>query len=356
MFTIKYIKEKEYVELAKYILTMVLAAVISLIIFPYSINHIFFGYRGQGALSNLTNILEAIKHIAVYMLIIDVDAFNNTLLIILFLILGILIYRKLKKCSKINEKNKYVKYVAVPTIFYTVLAAICSPWLELRYIMPVCSLLFILAIYLIIQLLNNVVKEKTANKILITIFLLVFIMPFVANKFVSLVIGEDFRNEQESSYSSKAEITKKLKDELNLPIDIFPNIKEVPIDNTLLFIKNLKIEPEVIYSNKKDITKFIKNNANLPALYLLNSSNDRFLDEILLFSILNESYIAKDIECNGENIKSIMINKDISNGMLVFINDIQENEKIINTIKQTLKLENVTYLKRLNMCDVYLIK
>ena len=50
-----------------------------------------------------------------------------------------------------------------------------------------------------------------------------------------------------------------------------------------------------------------------------------------------------------------MLNKDISSGMLVFINDVQENEKIINTIKQALKLENVTYLKRLNMCDVYLI-
>ncbi len=355
MFVIKYIKEKEYVELAKYILTISLVAVISLIIFPYSIQHIFFGYRGQGALSNLTNTLEALKHLAVYMLIIDVDAFNNTLLIILSLILGILIYRKLRKCSKINEKNKYVKYVAVPTIFYTVLAAICSPWLELRYIMPVCSLLFILAIYLIIQLLDNVVKEKTANKILIIILLLVFTMPFVANKFVDLVIGEDFRKEKESSYSSKEEIVQKLKSELNVPIDIFPNIKEVPIDNTLLFIKNLKIEPEVIYSNKKDITEFIENNANLPALYLLNSSNDRFLDEILLFSILNESYIAKDIEYSEENIKSIMINKDISNGIIVFINDIQENEKIINTIQKALKLENVTYLKRLNMCDVYLV-
>ena len=166
---------------------------------------------------------------------------------------------------------------------------------------------------------------------------------------------KDFRKEKESSYSSKEEIVQKLKSELNVPINIFPNIKEVPIDNTLLFIKNLKIEPEVIYSNKKDITEFIKNNANLPALYLLNSSNDRFLDEILLFSILNESYIAKDIEYSEENIKSIMLNKDISNGIIVFINDIQENEKIINTIKQTLKLENVTYLKRLNMCDVYLI-
>ncbi len=356
MFVIKYIKEKKYAELAKYIATIFLFAVISLIIFPYSIQHIFFGYRGQGVLSNLINISETLKNLAVYILIIDVDAFNNTLFIMALLILGIIIYRKFKKYKQINEKNKYVKYVLVPTLFYTILSAISSPWLELRYIMPVCNLLFILAIYLVMQLLNNVVKEKTANTILIIIFMLVFLMPFVTNKFINLVIGKEFRNEKETSYSSKAELVQKLKAESNIPIDIFPTIEEIPIDNILLFIKNLKIEPEVIYSNKKDITEFIKSNADLPALYLLNSKNDRFLDEILLFSTLNESYIAKDIEYSEENIKSIMLNKDISKGILIFINDVQENENIINVVRKALKLENVTYLKRLNMCDVYLVK
>lgn len=355
MFVIKYIKEKKYSELTKYIVTIFLAATASLIIFPYSIQHIFFGYRGQGALSNLINISKILIHIAIYMLIIDAYAFNNTLFIILLFILGIAIYKKSKKYKKVNEKNEYIKYIAIPTLCYTILAAISSPWLELRYIMPVCSLLFVLALYLIMKLLNNLVKEKTANIILISICILVIVMPFISNKVINMVIGKDFKNEQESSYSSKAEIVQKLKNEINIPINIFPKIQEVPIDNILLFLKNFKLEPEVIYSNKKDITEFIKNNANLPAIYLLNSSNDRFLDEILLFATLNQSYIAKDINCNEENIKSIMLNKDISSGILVFINDVQENEKLVNTIKQALKLENVTYLKRLNMCDVYLI-
>ena len=355
MFIVKYIKEKRYTELAKYILTIFLAAITSLIIFPYSIKHIFFGYRGKGALSNLINISEALKHIIVYTLIIDVDAFNNTLFIILFFALGIAIYKKIKKYKNVNEKNKYIKYIAIPTLFYTILAVISSPWLELRYIMPVCSLLFVLALYLIMQSLNNLAKQKTVNRILLVICILVIIMPFIANKVINIVIGRNFRSEQESSYSSKAEIVQKLKNEINIPINIFPKVQEIPIDNILLFLKNFRIEPEVIYSNKQDITKFIRNNANLPALYLLKSDNDRFLDEILLFATLNQSYIAKDIECNEENIKSIMLNKDISNGIIIFINDVQENENIVNTIKQALNLENTTYLKRLNMCDVYLI-
>ena len=54
MFAIKYIKEKRYKELIAYVVTMCIAGVISLIIFPYSIKHLFFGYRGQGALNKLT--------------------------------------------------------------------------------------------------------------------------------------------------------------------------------------------------------------------------------------------------------------------------------------------------------------
>ena len=67
MFVIKYIKEKDYKSLLKYIVTMLLAGVISLIIYPYSIQHMFFGYRGQGAISNLTNISKFLSNICLYL-------------------------------------------------------------------------------------------------------------------------------------------------------------------------------------------------------------------------------------------------------------------------------------------------
>ena len=63
MFVIKYIKEKKYKELIRYILAICCAAVVSLIIFPYSIQHMFFGYRGQGVLNNLSNIHKYIVNI-----------------------------------------------------------------------------------------------------------------------------------------------------------------------------------------------------------------------------------------------------------------------------------------------------
>lgn len=112
-----------------------------------------------------------------------------------------------------------------------------------------------------------------------------------------------------------------------------------------------------MYSNMNGIMEKINGELkNTPALYFFNSNNNRFLDDILLFANIEESYIAKDIECNEENIKKIMKNKDISNGVLIFINDWQDNDKIINTVKKSIDLYSITYLQRLNMCDVYYIK
>ena len=333
MFVIKYIKEKDYKSLLKYIVTMLLAGVISLIIYPYSIQHMFFGYRGQGAISNLTNISKFLSNICLYLFKINVYAFNNVLIIIL----GIIIYTKLKKVK--IEKNRYVKYIAVPTIIYTILVAIASPWIELRYIMPVCGLIFILVLYVTYMLL------KGKNKIIIGVFLLMIIMPIITNNVIDLVVGQDFKREKETSYSSKTEMAEKLKSEFNLPIDMVQKFSNASIEDILLFIKDFKVEPEVLYSNKQDIVEFVSNNNNLPTLY-----------DILLLSNIKESYIAKDIECNEQNIKEIMQNKDISNGMLIFINDGQNNNELLEKIKNTLQLKNTTYLKRLNACDVYLIK
>ena len=112
----------------------------------------------------------------------------------------------------------------------------------------------------------------------------------------------------------------------------------------------------MLYSNKKYIVEKIKDDLNVPALYLFNSNNNRFLDDILLFAYIDKSYIAKDIECTDEKIKEIMKNQDISNGILIFINEGQENENLLNIIQKSVGLYNITYLQRLNACDVYYIK
>ena len=94
-----------------------------------------------------------------------------------------------------------------------------------------------------------------------------------------------------------------------------------------------KIEPEVMYRDKKEIVQKLENEWNVPTIYVFNSQNNRFLDDILLFSKINESYIAKDIQIIEKNIKTIFENKETSKGIIVFINEGQENENLLNIIQ-----------------------
>lgn len=297
MFAIKYIKEKRYKELIAYIVTMCIAGVTSLIIFPYSIKHLFFGYRGQGALSKLTQISEFLKSIKMYIKKFNRHAFNGLLFILLALIVGLGIYKKANKKKIFENKNQYIKYIAIPTAFYTLLVSLSAPWIELRYIMPVCGLVFILIIYLLENVLENIFNEKNVFRVLAVCLAIILITPII-----------------------------------------------------------FKMEPEEEFLDKRDIVEEVQNELNVPTIYMFNSNENRFLDDILLFSKLDNSYIAKDVECTDENINKILNGKDLSNGILVFINGGQNNDEMMEKIKNATGLNEWKWIKGLNACNIYLVK
>ena len=292
-FVVKYIKEKRIKELIYYTITMCIAGVTSLIIFPYSIQHMFFGYRGQGVISKLTNIPEFANSIGAYLWKVNKFGFNYMFIAIILVIIGFAIYKRIKKQNIIKEKNKYINYILFSMLFYFGLVAVASPWIELRYIMPVCGLIFVVTMFYFEQIVCKF-SEKTNNIIMVVTLIAILISPVI-----------------------------------------------------------FKIEPEVAYTDKKEIVSQLGGELNVPTLYLFNSGHNRFLDDILLFSILDESYVAKDLECTEENIQEILKDKDLSKGIVVFINEGQENDPKLQTIVNAMNLEKWTYLKRLNACDVY---
>lgn len=297
MFAVKYIRDKKFRDLLYYTLSMAIAGTLSLIIFPYSIQHMFFGYRGQGVISKLIDVPEFAKSIGAYLLKVNKFAFNNLMIVIILEIITFITYKSIKKQRLVKEKNKYINYILFSTIFYFLLVAIASPWIELRYIMSVCGLIFVIAMFYLEEMVCDLFNEKVNNIIMTVTLIIILIAPIV-----------------------------------------------------------FKIEPEVAYTDKKEIVSKLENELNVPTLYLFNSNNNRFLDDILLFSILDESYVAKDIDCTEENIKNILDSKDISNGIVVFINEGQENDALLQTIINATSLQNCTWLKRLNACDVYYLK
>ena len=299
IFMIKYIKEKKKKELIQYTLTMIIAGITSLIIFPYSIKHMFFGYRGQGVISNLKNISEIIPSIIAQLHVLNYYAFNNLLYIIILIIIGILIYKKIAKKEKlkISKENKEIlKTIYIPTIIFFIIATIASPWKVLRYIVPICGLAFILVIYYLYKLLQSISNEKISNILIGILLCITIISPII-----------------------------------------------------------LKMEPELLYTDKKEIVQKLEGEYNLPTIYLFNSKNGGFLDDILLFSKIDESYIAKNINYSKEEIQKILEGKDISKGIIIFINERENNEKIINNVKEYLNLKNAEKLKQLNGCDIYFL-
>lgn len=297
IFVIKYIKEKKFKALICYTAAMLIAGALSLIIFPYSIKHMFFGYRGQGAISNLTNISAFLTSIGLYLVKVNSYCFNNMLIMLIVIIICGKIYKRKNNLDSREESNKYVKIMLLPTIFYFIIVSIASPWIELRYIMPICGCIFVLVMYAIYQILGYMLIEKERNIALVIILITILLMPIATN-----------------------------------------------------------MESEALYLDKKEIVEQLSGDLNVPTLYLFNSSHNRFLDDIYLFSILDESYVAKDIDCTHENIKQILDGKDISKGTVVFINPGQENDELLKVIKEAMNLSEWSYLKRLNACDVYYMK
>lgn len=298
IFLIKYIKEKKLKTLIYYTLTMIIAGITSLIIFPYSIQHMFFGYRGQGVISKVGDINELIPSIIAQICNLNYYVFNNLMIVIVVIIIGILIYNKICKREGIKiskEKKEILRIIYMPTIFFFIMATIASPWNVLRYIVPVCGLIFILVIYYLYELLQTVCSEKISNILVSILFCMILVLPFI-----------------------------------------------------------FKLEPELLYNDRKEIVQELSEELNLPSIYLYNSQNGGFLGDILIFSKINESYIAKDIEYTEENIQKILENKDISKGILIFINEEQSDESI-DKIRKIINFTNCEHLQRLTSCDVYYI-
>ncbi len=294
IFAIIYIKNKKIKMLIAYTISMAIAGISSLLIFPYSIQHMFFGYRGQGVISNLTDISKFANSIRLYFCKIDDFAFNNVLFVIIALMVVFFTYRKLYTQNAGEKRSKFMKIIELPTLFYFILVSLASPWIELRYIMPICGLVFVIIIYYLYKILQSIFTEKTKNIVTIIVFVVILLAPIC-----------------------------------------------------------FKIEPEVMYSNRKDVVSKFKNELNVPTVYFFSSGSNRFLDDILLFSIIDESYIAKDIEYTEENVSNILQGKDISRGIAIFININQNNDYIIDVVKKSTGFENCEHIKKLNECDVY---
>lgn len=294
LFMIKYIKEKNYTSLLLYNGSLILAALASLWIFPYSVQHMFFGYRGQGALNNLFDIRQFFIPFIVYIWKVNLYVFNGLLFLIILFIMYLNKKKKQKGSSIFNKNKEVFKIILIPTLFYFVLVGIVSPWMTLRYILPICGLIFILVFFYLYSKIKDIYSEKKSNCIVLVILFMLLLAPFI-----------------------------------------------------------FRLEPEELYRDKKGIVTQLEGEYNLPTIYFLNVEQNRFLDDILLFSKLDDSFVTKNMNFTEKDIQNILKGKDITKGIIIFINEGINHETLLEFMKESTNLKTSRHLKRLNACDVY---
>lgn len=277
IFAIKYIKNKQYKNLAKYVATFAIAAILSLIIFPYSLQHMFGGYRGQGAASNLANMDTFFQDIGQYLSILNKGALNNFAIILI--IIYIIFARKRKQNNQSVEVNKESDLIFFPTIIYFILVAKMSPYKELRYMMPIIPLTTVYIIYAISILFRDTLKGNKAEIATVILFTIMAISPAFTG-----------------------------------------------------------MQLEFTYTKMNHLADKIEEKSDVPALYILDRTNIRFLDDIYMFTKLDESYIMSDNEANIENIKDVFKDKDTSKG-IIFVYNYGESAIDIETIEKEIMQE-----------------
>lgn len=298
MMVVKYAKAHRTKELWSYVGALAVAAVVSIAIWPYSIQHMFFGYRGLGVMGNLLNFAHLGEQVGIFFGMLVLYAFHYLLPFMLIAMFVMAIYGLRRGKSLKIEAREAEDYGLVlwPTIVFFLIAAVASPFQDLRYIEPMCGLAIIVAFYGMYRLVNMVSSEKVTRWVMLGLCGLMLVLP-------------------------------------------------IP----------LKIEPNVEYSRFSELTQYVEEKKDVPAIFLYNPANERILDDLTLFAEIEESYVMHHQEYTEENFDKVLAEKDLSAGLLVFANYGDGNEQYLKVLRGATGLTEQDYIFRTNSADVYFL-
>lgn len=298
IYAVKFIKSKNYKNLVRYIGMMIVSATVSLAIFPYSFVHIFMGYRGTGAISNLEKVGQMWNSLGNYLSILNNNVFNGILIFLLIISFGVMVYKIVKnKKVTLRFENTYLWLMLLPAIFYFIIVALVSPYQEIRYIMPICPFMVIGIFYLLKVLFEKITSSYKTFVILSIIFIIMLVFP-----------------------------------------------------------KIIGLEVSYVYKSYQTIVDTIDENHNVPLLYIMNMDQNRFMDDLYLFSKVDYSYILDSKQFSKEKIEEIFKGIDISKGIFVILNEGLENQKYLEELKQHLSCSSFDHVFKLNAANIYIIQ
>lgn len=203
-----FIKNKETKELFKYIRTLVISAVIGIVLFPFSIDHMLNSDR---KISGFQSTNYADRVLTYFNMILRYFGSKWEIMLALFAIalLAILIKRK--------TERGITAVIIFPTIIYIMLVAKLAEFLELRYVMNILPIVAIM----IMMAIGSIFENKKYNIMLATVALI-------------LLVGYGFLTEKPlylyKDYNKYIDISKKYSDDdlVYVGYTFFDHIQSLP--------------------------------------------------------------------------------------------------------------------------------
>ena len=143
-------------------------AILGVAIFPASIYHIFFSYRGITSLQE--NYFERLKFYAEEMFReFSISNLIGYILLGIIAILAIIYFIQKRRDKRLSE----YAILSLPVIIYYLIISKTAPYLEQRYILPTLPLIVIGVVLLISYFINKISKKKIKNVFNITAIVIV---------------------------------------------------------------------------------------------------------------------------------------------------------------------------------------
>lgn len=161
-YTIKFIMEKRYQVLLKYLATILVSAGVSLLIWPVMLVHLFGGGRGEEARGNLLSLNGYFGDLKEMFRVMNNDMFTKLLPVILLglVVLAAICFKKGYQVRK--ECCKKVVTILFVCAGYFLIVTKAAPYQVDRYVMPIYPLIYLLLIGAAYMLLSKLLTKKIA--------------------------------------------------------------------------------------------------------------------------------------------------------------------------------------------------
>ena len=165
LFCVVLLFRKQFGDLFRYIGSMVLSAIIYILLYPASLNHLFFKYRGREAVHKILRGNSLLGEAGEMLQSYNRDLYHGVLQWITCGLLIVTVILLIRKKLSLTSVGKGILMLAPAGIYFLIISK-ASPFISLRYIAPVAPIIFV-AVGVWATYLFETVKLKRGGKQLV---------------------------------------------------------------------------------------------------------------------------------------------------------------------------------------------